>query len=103
MSSSSSSSSSTSGTSGPVRLSEQEDAEIRELLSRASFKEHPDFRHLVAQVLTRQGKYREALAEYEAALDIYVAEKYPPLNSESSFMRDFIQLYKFLQEGDNLF
>ena len=103
VSSSSSSSSSTSGTSGPVRLSEQEDAEIRELLSRASFKEHPDFRHLVAQVLTRQGKYREALAEYEAALDIYVAEKYPPLNSESSFMRDFIQLYKFLQEGDNLF
>lgn len=72
--------------------------EVEELIRAAPFKEHPDFRHLVARVRERQGRYAEAKQQYDKALEIYLAEDCTVAGPDNRFLKDFIQVFQHLQE-----
>lgn len=58
---------------------------------------HPDFMALKAVHLSKQGNYKEALDLYESTLKIYQSNNCI-LNHESQFLKDYIKLFKNIQE-----
>lgn len=78
-------------------LEKEEIKQLDELISKTPIQNHPDFMFQVAQYLTKQKKYKEAEKVYENALNIYTANNCI-VNHESAFLKDYIRLYKNLQE-----
>ena len=80
----------------PSKHTAAERADVDTLLKSAHFKDHPDFRYLTATSHIIAKRYEEARVELDRAFDIYVAEKCV-FGPECQFMKDYVQLFKFLQ------
>lgn len=79
-----------------VQLGPAEASASEALLRDAAFKEHPDFRHMLALLYMRQRNYPMAKKEFDKALETYLAEG-SILGADSRFLKDFIGLFRFLQ------
>lgn len=75
----------------------EEIKQLDEVVSKSQIQSHPDFMYVFACYLTKQKKYKEAEKVYENALNIYTANNCI-VNHESAFLKDYIRLYKNLQD-----
>lgn len=66
------------------------------LLSKAHFKEHPDFRYLSATAHVLSGRYEDARKDFDRAFEVYVAEKCV-FGPDCQFMKDYVDVYRHLQ------
>ena len=80
--------------------SEDRDA-LAKLMTDSPLNAHPDFMHVKALYMTEQRKYEDAEKIYESALKIYQGNNCI-VNHESQFLRDYIGLYKYIQDCDEI-
>lgn len=64
------------------------------------FGGHPDAQVLLGKRLAESGRHKEALGIFEAALSVYTAEG-AAIGNDSTFMRTYMDLYKYVQEDLN--
>lgn len=72
-------------------------AQFEQLLDAQPFKQHPDVLALVAQHLERSGRFDDAQATYERALNAYDSSGCI-VNNTSEIMRNYIGLFRHLQK-----
>lgn len=77
-------------------LNNEEKKEIIKTIDSSMIANNPDMMHLKALYYTNEKKYKEAESIFENALKIYQAYNCV-VNHESSFLKDYIRLYKHLQ------
>ena len=78
-------------------LSHDEITQLDDMISKTPIQQHPDFMYQKALYLMKQKKYKEAEKTFEDAMNIYTANNCI-VNHESNFLKDYIKLYKHLQE-----
>jgi len=77
-------------------LNNEEKKEIMKIFETSMIANNPDMMHLKALYNINQKKYKEAESIFENALKVYQAYNCV-VNHESSFLKDYIRLYKHLQ------
>jgi GR25 family glycosyltransferase involved in LPS biosynthesis len=83
-------------------ISEQDIINTDKLLNTSQIAQHPDFGYLKAKYLTKLKKYEIAKKCYEDTYNIYKNFN-TILNHESSFLKDYIRLFKYLQPESESF
>jgi hypothetical protein len=78
-------------------LTEEEQKHFDELIVKSNVQNNPDFMYMKAMYLAKLKKYKEAEQIYENAFNIYTANNCI-VNHESMFLKDYIRLYKHLQD-----
>lgn len=73
-----------------------EQQNLENVLTNSGLRNHPDFCHLKAIYLVKQEKYQEAKAVFEETYQKYKTAN-SILNHESSFLKDYIRVFKHLQ------
>lgn len=81
---------------GKDELIPAEKQNLENLLANSGVRIHPDFCHLKALYLVKQKKYEEAKAVFEETYQKYKTTN-SILNHESTFLKDYIRLFKNLQ------
>ena len=79
------------------QLSDQDHEKLKKLFETSPIRQHPDFQYLKAQYYIKTGEYKEAEGVYNSALTVY-QNNGCFLNHESQFLKDFLKLYKHLQD-----
>jgi hypothetical protein len=74
-----------------------EDSEIKSIINKFAFKEHPDFMYQVALYHMKKKDYTEAKKYFETAFKVF-QENDCIMNSESEFLLHYSRIYKFLQK-----
>jgi GR25 family glycosyltransferase involved in LPS biosynthesis len=69
---------------------------INELIKKNTFKENPDFLHLVALFLLKERKYVESIAIFKKAHETYIRENCV-INNTSLFLKNYISVYKYIK------
>ncbi len=78
-------------------ISKEDRKAIDKIMKDSQLNNHPDFMHLKALFLTREGKIKDAEKLYETALKIYQMNNCI-INHESQFLKDYIRIYRDLQD-----
>lgn len=68
-----------------------------ERINSMPFRAHPDARVLLGRRLSANGRHEDALAVFEAALEIYQAEG-AVIGQDSEFLRDYMDVFKHRQD-----
>lgn len=84
------------GLSNYEQITKEEKTVLEKLFKDSQLNSHPDFMHLKAQFLSKNGKQKEAETVYETALKIYQMNNCI-VNHESQFLKDYIRMYKDMQ------
>lgn len=77
-------------------LSEEVISDIKEKLESNPFKENPDFIYLEALFYRKQGDLEKCKQLFEQAMNSYES-LHVPINNTSTFLRNYIELFKFSQ------
>jgi hypothetical protein len=77
-------------------LTQEEEKNLQTVLENSSVKNHPDFCHLKALLLVKDGKYNEAKKVFEETYQKYKNSNCI-VNHESAFLKDYIRIFKHLQ------
>lgn len=78
-------------------LGKDDERLIKSLISESPISQSPDFRFLVAKYQSKIGQHQEAKKTFEEAFKSYI-EKKGIINNESNMLKDYIRLFKNLQE-----
>jgi len=77
-------------------LSDKEIKEIETICNTSQCAPHPDFQYMRALFLSKIGRYEEAAKVYESAMDTY-NRNLCIVNHESSFLKDYLKVFKYIQ------
>lgn len=78
-------------------LTAEDKKSLETLVKDSPLNAHPDFMHVKALFMMQQKKFKEAETVFESALKIYQGNNCI-INHESQFLKDYIRLYKDLQD-----
>lgn len=77
-------------------LAEETVSNIKQRLDTNPYKDNPDFIYLEALLYRKQGNLEKSRDLFEKAMVSYEA-KHVPINNTSTFLRNYIELHRFLQ------
>lgn len=85
----------------PTTLAEEKVSDIKQRLETNPYKDNPDFIYLEALLYRKQGNLEKCRDLFEKAMESY-EKKHVPINNTSTFLRNYIELYKFLQNTNGI-